>query len=720
MSQMRTTKYAKAYEYYSYELDTPLQAAPANNNNQTKTGYKFTVDTSSASESAPDWYNAFLEIDLKINKKANGANYAVTDAAAIINGGFSVIQDVKISFDGTRVLDLPAANHAVNIKNLTEMSDEHAKKVGPRQFFYKDTATGAVIQKYATLNLDGNAQNIAPTDNANYSEGFTKRQILLASGNENNIHLPLNRFGFFESMEEELAPNGRVSIEVRLESDDNVLFRSNAAAEGRYIITKLRLWVPIIKFNAQGLKKYLEEYLKPHTWSYLREEIVASDPLRQASGTFRITNAVKQPRHVFVWIVNANKFSDQEQNPLLFNTYNIADQKYLTKAQLRVQNGERYPDQQLDPNSEKTRAWLALQGYSKFATSSQLFGPAIDLKQFQDRYGILYFDLTKQTPELLTRTTGLEFEYSLDGATNADYYIYALVLNNEEVSIETIIMTTYYPYGVALSEGQRKKLAKAYASHSAITLRLSHNELSGPDEMMLTKTQLNRIKKAAAGGKGVDLKISKTQIRKVAQQGGSLFSSLLALGSKVLPKVIPTVTKFATKALPGLATGALTSVGNFVTDKVLGAGLVPNDKIQQLIAYKHLLTDKQKRDIITALQSGGDLKIKLTKRQQSGGFLGTLLASIGIPLVLKALTGSGHSKKGRGLQNRRPGGKNGGALQNRPYWEGGPQPSPWFPSQFDGPVTVGRGRGQKKQKGEGLLLGENSPLKGIPILEEIF
>ncbi|PFX29617.1 Pulmonary surfactant-associated protein D [Stylophora pistillata] len=714
MSQMRTSKYAKAYEYYSYDLDTPLQAAPANNATQVKSGYKWTVDTSSASESVPDWYNAFFEIDLKITKM-DKSTYGAADTAAIINGGFSLIEDLKISFDGTRVLDLPSANHAANVKNLTEMTDEHAKKVGPRQFFYKDTATGAVIQKYATLALDGNAQNIAPTDNTNYNEGFAKRKTLLSAGAENNIHLPLNRFEFFDSMQEQLAPNGRVSIEVRLESDDNVLFRANAAGAGRYIITKFKLRVPIIKFNAQGLKKYMEDYLKPHSWNYLPEEVIVSDPLRQANGTFRITNAVRRPRHVFVWIVNASKFSDQEANPLLFNTYNIANARYLTKAQLRVQNGERYPDQQLDPNSEITRAWLALQGYSKF-TNNLLLGPAIDLKQFQDLYGILYFDLTKQTPELLTRTTGLEFEYSLNNSTNADYYIYALVLNEEEHIIKA--MTTYHPYGVALSEGQRKKLAKAYTSQSAITLRLSHNELSGPDEMMLTKTQINRIQKAASTGKGVDLKISKTQIRKVAQQGGNLFTSLLALGSKVLPKVLPTVTKFATKALPGLATGALTSVGNFVTDKVLGAGqtggfLIPNDKIQQLIAHKGLLTEKQKKDILAALTSGGDLKMKPTKKQ-SGGFLGTLLASIGIPLVLKALTGSGAKRRGRGLQNRRPGGKNGGALQNRPYWEGGPQPSPWFPTHFDGPVTIGRGR--KKQKGKGILLGKNSPFNGIPLL----
>ena len=57
-------------------------------------------------------------------------------------------------------------------------------------------------------------------------------------------------------------------------------------------------------------------------------------------------------------------------------------------------------------------------------------------------------------------------------------------------------MTTYYPYGVKLSEGQRKKLAKAYRENSAITIRLSSDELHGGDQLMLTKTQIARLIKA--------------------------------------------------------------------------------------------------------------------------------------------------------------------------------------------------------------------------------
>ncbi|PFX21388.1 Collagen alpha-1(VI) chain [Stylophora pistillata] len=125
----------------------------------------------------------------------------------------------------------------------------------------------------------------------------------------------------------------------------------------------------------------------------------------------------------------------------------------------------------------------------------------------------------------------------------------------------------------------------------------------------------------------------------------------------------------ATKALPGLAKGALSSLGNFAADKTLEAGqsggltnphgidgglIIPNSKIQQPLPIGKLLSEKQKRDIPTALQSGGDLKMKPTKRQ-SGGFLGTLLASISVPILLKALTGNGmqnRKPRGRGLQNR--------------------------------------------------------------------
>ena len=164
-------------------------------------------------------------------------------------------------------------------------------------------------------------------------------------------------------------------------------------------------------------------------------------------------------------------------------------------------------------------------------------------------------------------------------------------------------MTTYIEYHVNLSDGQKANLAKAIEKSSEITLRLKNNQLRGNEELMLTKTQIKKIKKAAQNNSGVDIKISNTQIRKSVKHGGSLFSSLLSLGTKPLP--------YATKVAPHLATGALSALGSLGIDKIFGKGqsggftslhsaegfLIPDSKIELLVKNKNMLTQKQKEHI---------------------------------------------------------------------------------------------------------------------------
>ena len=270
--------------------------------------------------------------------------------------------------------------------------------------------------------------------------------------------------------------------------------------------------------------------------------------------------------------------------------------------------------------------------------------------------------------------------------------------------------TMYISYGVTLSQNQKSKLAKALQKRplQGITIRLSHSELTGPDELMLTKTQIGRINRGLTSGKGVDLKISKTQITKVVQKGGSLFSSLAAL----VPTLLPKAMQLTSKVVPGLAMGALGSLGNFTMDKILGQGvapqvggfIIPQDKVDKLIANKKYLTKKQKEEILNALQSGGQVIIRPTPKQR-GGFLGTLLASIGVPLLLNALTG-------KGLQNRQAC-RTGHGLQNRSYRYADAYAP--FPPPFLGQW----GDGSKKTSGKGILFGKNSPFNGIPLLGAI-
>ena len=105
-------------------------------------------------------------------------------------------------------------------------------------------------------------------------------------------------------------------------------------------------------------------------------------------------------------------------------------------------------------------------------------------------------------------------------------------------------------------------------------------------------------------GTGSDIEISKTQIRKAIKHGGSLWESLISLGSKLLPMAMP----LAKKAIAPFSTGALCGLASLGVDKIFGKGqhggfLIPQDKIAQLIKYKHLLSAGQKKDMIFLMLS---------------------------------------------------------------------------------------------------------------------
>ena len=203
-------------------------------------------------------------------------------------------------------------------------------------------------------------------------------------------------------------------------------------------------------------------------------------------------------------------------------------------------------------------------------------------------------------------------------------------------------MTQLFEINVKLSKNQKKNISDAYRKRETIVIRLTNDPLRGNDTLYVPATVKKRLEKNRKLNKGMDIKLAKTNIRK--QVGGNLLTSILSLGRVFGPTIAKTM------GLAALAGAASTGAGQIVK-KIAGKGvktggfLIPQNKIDKLIANKHLLTTKQKRDILTALQSGSGVRIKPTKTQ-SGGFIGTLLASIGIPLVLKALTGKGAPKIG--------------------------------------------------------------------------
>ena len=269
-------------------------------------------------------------------------------------------------------------------------------------------------------------------------------------------------------------------------------------------------------------------------------------------------------------------------------------------------------------------------------------------------------------------------------------------------------MTTYIEYQVKLSDGQKSKLARAIKKRSAISLRLKHSHLQGSDELMLTQRQLAKIKKSLANGTGTVLKISETQIRSLVKRGGNLFTSLISLGSKLLPIAMKGVSKVA----PAIATGAATALGDLGIKKLFGKGItIPKKFFPFLPPFANEFTKAQIDQINKVFKTGGRLVIKPTQQQIEGGFLGTL-ASIGIPMALSLLP----KLFGSGLQVDKGSSSNTRSVYVPPTHGDGYFPPP-FLGTWENPI--GMGVKKKKSKGKGLLLGKNSPFNEIPIIGSI-
>ena len=294
-------------------------------------------------------------------------------------------------------------------------------------------------------------------------------------------------------------------------------------------------------------------------------------------------------------------------------------------------------------------------------------------------------------------------------------------------------MSNYMEYGVKLTDGQKSKLASAIINQSPLTLRLKHSHLRGNDELMLTKRQIAKINKSIANGTGSDIKISKTQIRNSVKHGGNLFTSLASIGAKVLPYAI----KGLSKAVPALATGAATALGELGINKIFGKGQrggamdiaslyeiarkgipIPAAALTLLPSISNAFNKSQLNQISRAMQTGRGFTIKPTRKQIEGGFLGTL-ASIGIPIAISLVS----KMLGGGLQVDRRGSSNtANVYVPHTHGEGYPYQPPPFIGTWGNPIGMGApGKKKKtKTKGKGLLLGKNSPFNSIPLLGAIF
>ena len=119
-------------------------------------------------------------------------------------------------------------------------------------------------------------------------------------------------------------------------------------------------------------------------------------------------------------------------------------------------------------------------------------------------------------------------------------------------------MVEYSKLNVKLSNTQLKEIKTAVQNKTGATLRISlkmFNENDLLHELLLTTRQKTKLRNAFNNNMSTDLKLSKDQISKIIQSGGSLGSLL----SKLAGPLMNAATPFEKKVLAPLGITAASS-----------------------------------------------------------------------------------------------------------------------------------------------------------------
>ena len=166
--------------------------------------------------------------------------------------------------------------------------------------------------------------------------------------------------------------------------------------------------------------------------------------------------------------------------------------------------------------------------------------------------------------------------------------------------------------------------------------------------MLLTNTQVSKLRKAFANGSSANTKLSKTQLHKTGQSGG-VSGRLLGLLLKTrLPLVRNVLKALAKSVLISLQlTVAASATDAAIHKKIFGSGFTT------LIISNEEMNDIMK--IVKSLEESGLLikilsqTIKNELKEQKVGLLSMLLGTLGSSLLGNLLTGKGTIRACEGI-----------------------------------------------------------------------
>ena len=408
----RSSEYLQRNELVRYQLDDVIRL-PGNTQHQVKNGYKFTINDRS---SFYDWYNAYFEVQFQLQKLADGTAYDGGDRIAVINNSHSLIKHLMIKSAGKIVYDTDNLHNVTFVKNLLEYSDDYSRSVAKNSLWYLDTdATTA-------------AENL----------GFEARRLITQAGNANAI-IPLNRWSFFEELNDKMLVPMQLQFNIELNSDAEMVHKAHAIDPARVVINRFILWVPRLTPRDSMYDKFVSSFLKETQWKYMREMYNVSAPTN-TSGFFQISSSIDNVKHIFVYLKNsyrdANDHRQAEMSPYTMNTFSLPGGASLNNCRLEYGNGVFYPETEYD-SENKVRIFNDVMAYA-MRKNDYNTGTQLNTANYNSLYPLIYFDLTYQSEKVTRDPKQLIFRYRLSANTNQNFAVHAVILYEEILKIDKI------------------------------------------------------------------------------------------------------------------------------------------------------------------------------------------------------------------------------------------------------------------------------------------
>ena len=167
-------------------------------------------------------------------------------------------------------------------------------------------------------------------------------------------------------------------------------------------------------------------------------------------------------------------------------------------------------------------------------------------------------------------------------------------------------------------------------------------------KLLLTSKQVSKLRKAFANHLSADIKLSKTQLSKMIQSGGflgRLLGPLLKTGLPLIKNVIKPLAKSVLVPLGLIAAASATDAE--IHKKILRSEnttlILSNDEINDIIKIIKSLEDSG------LLLKGVTETVQNEVKEQKGGLLGTLGASLLGDFLIGNIKGKGINSDGEGV-----------------------------------------------------------------------